>query len=137
MTTQVLTARPQVSSSDRWATGGRVLIAAIFVISGLSKLLAPAGTLAYIASAGLPFPELALAAAIAIELIGGVALAIGYRPRIVALVLAGFSIVTGLIFHSTLSDPNQFNHFFKNIAMAGGLIQVFAFGAGAISLDRD
>jgi putative oxidoreductase len=123
------------SSSDILALTGRVLIAAIFILSGASKLADPAGTIGYIASAGLPLPQLAFAGAAAVELLGGLALVVGYRTRLVALVLAIFSILAALSFHSALADQNQFIHFFKNIAMAGGLLQVVAFGGGRISLD--
>lgn len=114
---------------------GRVLLAAIFVFSGLGKALAPAGTIGYIESVGLPFATLGLIAAVAIELGGGVMLALGIRTRLVAAVLAGFSVVTALVFHNALGDQNQLIHFMKNIAMAGGLLQVVAFGAGAYSVD--
>ena len=114
---------------------GRLLLAAIFIFSGIGKAMAPAGTIGYIASAGLPFATLGLIAAIAIELGGGVMLALGIKARIVALGLAVFSVVTALAFHNALGDQNQLIHFMKNIAMAGGLLQVVAFGAGAYSLD--
>jgi len=123
------------SSNDVLALTGRILIAAIFILSGASKLADPAGTIGYIASAGLPLPQLAFAGAAAVELLGGLALVVGYRKRLVALVLAIFSILAALSFHSALADQNQFIHFFKNIAMAGGLLQVVAFGGGRISLD--
>jgi putative oxidoreductase len=123
------------SSNDVLALTGRILIAAIFILSGASKLADPAGTIGYIASAGLPLPQLAFAGAAAVELLGGLALVVGYRTRLVALVLAIFSILAALSFHSALADQNQFIHFFKNIAMAGGLLQVVAFGGGRISLD--
>lgn len=115
---------------------GRILLASIFVFSGVGKLLAPAGTIAYIASAGLPFAPLALAAAVAVELGGGLLLALGLQTRVVAALLAIFSIVTGLVFHNALGDQNQLIHLLKNFAMAGGLLQVMAFGAGAFSFDR-
>jgi putative oxidoreductase len=115
---------------------GRVLLASIFVFSGIGKLLAPAGTIAYIAAAGLPFAPLALAAAVAVELGGGLMLALGLRTRLVAALLAAFSIMTGLVFHNALGDQNQLIHLLKNFAMAGGLLQVAAFGAGAYSVDR-
>ena len=111
---------------------GRLLLAAIFIFSGVGKALAPAGTIGYIESAGLPFATLGLVAAIAIELGGGVMLALGIKARIVALGLALFSVVTALAFHNALGDQNQLIHFMKNIAMAGGLLQVVAFGAGAV-----
>ena len=115
---------------------GRIGLAAIFVLSGVSKLTAPQATIGYIASVGLPFPTLALAAAILVELVGGALLIAGYRTRLVAALLAAFSVVTALTFHADLGDQNQFIHFLKNIAMAGGLLQIVAFGAGRFSLDN-
>ncbi len=115
---------------------GRVLLAAIFIFSGIGKLLAPAATIGYIASSGLPAAPLALAVAIALELGGGLMLAIGIQTRLVAALLAAFSIVTGLAFHNAIGDQNQLIHLLKNIAMAGGLLQVAAFGAGALSFDN-
>ncbi|MCC2956717.1 DoxX family protein [Massilia sp. IC2-477] len=114
---------------------GRVLLAAIFVFSGVGKALAPGGTIGYIESVGLPFATLGLVAAIAIELGGGVMLALGIKTRLVAALLAAFSVVTALVFHNALGDQNQLIHFMKNIAMAGGLLQVVASGAGAYSVD--
>lgn len=114
---------------------GRVLLSAIFLLSGVSKISAPAGMIGYIEAVGLPFPALALALAILIEVVGGIALILGYRTRLAAAGLAVFSVATALAFHNQLGDQNQFIHFFKNIAMAGGLLQVVAFGAGRFSLD--
>ena len=115
---------------------GRVLMAAIFVMSGIGKLLAPAATIGYIASSGLPFATAGLAVAIAVELGGGLLLALGIQTRLVAAGLAAFSIVTALAFHHAIGDQNQMIHLLKNIAMAGGLLQVVAFGAGAYSIDN-
>jgi putative oxidoreductase len=123
------------SAQDKIALVGRVLLAAIFVMSGLGKVAAPAASLAYMKAAGLPFAPLGLAVAALIELGGGVALILGYRTRVAAAVLAAFALITALVFHSALSDQNQFIHFFKNVAMAGGLLQVAAFGGGRLSLD--
>lgn len=114
---------------------GRVFLSVIFILSGISKLTAPAMMIGYIASVGLPLPQLALALAVVVEIGGGVALIAGYRTRAVALTLAVFSVFTALAFHNNLGDQNQFIHFFKNIAMAGGLLQIVAFGAGRFSLD--
>lgn len=122
-------------TNDYVALAGRVLLAAIFIFFGANKAADPTGTIAYIGSAGLPFPPLAYAGAVAVELGGGLALLAGYRTSIVAAALALFSIVTALTFHADLADQNQFIHFFKNFAMAGGLLQVAAFGAGRFSLD--
>ncbi|QJU59109.1 DoxX family protein [Sphingomonas sp. AP4-R1] len=114
---------------------GRIGIAAIFVLSGLSKLADPAGTIGYIQSAGLPLPQVGYAIALLVELVGGLALILGYRTRLVAAILAFFSIATALAFHNALGDQMQFINFFKNVAMAGGLLNVVAFGGGRLSLD--
>jgi putative oxidoreductase len=115
---------------------GRVLLAAIFILSGIGKLAAPAATMGYIASTGLPFAPPALAIAIGVELGGGLLLVLGVKTRLVAAGLAVFSIVTGLAFHNAVGDQNQMIHLLKNFAMAGGLLQVVAFGAGAYSFDN-
>ncbi|GLS19271.1 LysR family transcriptional regulator [Labrys miyagiensis] len=114
---------------------GRILIAVIYILSGFSKLTGPAATAGYIASAGLPLPYAGVALAVVVELIGGILLVVGYQTRIVALIMALFTVATAVFFHSNFADQNMFIHFFKNIAMAGGLLQVAAFGAGSLSLD--
>jgi len=114
---------------------GRILISAIFLISGVMKLAAPAATIGYIQYAGLPFAQLGLAIAVLVEIGGGLALIAGYRTRVAATVLAVFTLATALCFHNHLADQNQFIHFFKNLAMTGGLLQVVAFGAPRFSLD--
>jgi putative oxidoreductase len=101
----------------------------------VGKLAALGTSKAYIQSMGLLLPDLALFGAIAIELLGGLALALGLRTRLAALVLAGFSILTAMIFHAQFADQNQMIHFLKNVAIAGCLLQVAAFGATAFSLD--
>jgi putative oxidoreductase len=126
---------PANISNDFITVIGRVLIAAIFLLSGLSKLAAPSYTVGYIASAGLPFPWVGYAIAVAVEIGGSLALIVGYQTRVAAALLAAFSIAAALAFHNHLADQNQFIHFFKNVAMAGGLLQVVAFGAGRFSLD--
>ncbi|AQV97894.1 DoxX family protein [Cupriavidus necator] len=114
---------------------GRVMLSTIFILSGLSKLAAPAMMIGYIQSAGLPLPTVAFGIATLIEVVGGVSLLLGYRTRIVAGVLFLFTLATAVFFHNHLGDQNQFIHFFKNIAMAGGLLHVIAFGGGRVSLD--
>lgn len=114
---------------------GRVLLATIFLLSGLSKLTAPAGTIGYIASTGLPFPELAYAGAVLVEVAVAMALVVGYQTRIAATVIAVFSLATAFGFHFNLADQNQFIHFFKNVAIAGGLLQIVAYGGGGLSVD--
>ena len=129
-----------VSADSIGATGyaavaGRVLLAAIFLWSGFGKIVDPASSLSYISSVGLPLPEIGLGIAIIVEVLGGLALILGYRTKLVATGLALFSIATALLFHSALGDQNQFIHFMKNFALAGGLLQVAAFGAGPVGLD--
>jgi len=114
---------------------GRIVIAAIFLSSGIGKLLAPDVTLSYINASGLPFASLGLMLAIAIEVGGGAMLALGYRTRAVALLLTLFAVAIALVFHHLLSDPAHLLPFLKYFALAGGLLQVVAFGAGAYSID--
>lgn len=115
---------------------GRLLLAAIFLISGAGKLAAPAMTIGYIGAMGLPFPTLGYVIALLVELGGGLLLVLGFQTRLVALALAAFAIITGLVFHHAIGDQNQMFNLLKNFAMAGGLLQVAAFGAGAFSLDN-
>ena len=133
--TQTTVASGTPISTSILPLAGRVLIAALFLLSGTGKIAQPSATMAYIASAGLPFPPLAWAGAALVELGGGIALVLGYRTRLTATVLAVFSILAALLFHSALSDQNQFIHFFKNLSIAGGLLQVIAFGGGRYSVD--
>jgi putative oxidoreductase len=127
--------RSAFALADAAPLAGRVFLSAIFVISGASKIAAPAATIGYIESTGLPLAPLGFALAVIVEILGGLALIAGYRTRVVAAGLAGFTLATALAFHGNLADQNQFIHFFKNIAMVGGLLQVVAFGAGRFSLD--
>jgi putative oxidoreductase len=117
------------------ALAGRVLLAAIFILSGVGKLFAPEATLGYISAVGLPFPYLAYLGAVGLEIGGGILLVAGYQARAAAAALAVFSLVAAAAFHGAIGDQNQFIHLMKNIAIAGGLLQVVAFGAGALSLD--
>jgi putative oxidoreductase len=122
-------------SPDAVAVTGRVLLAILFVMSGIGKVAAPGMTLAYIKAAGLPFAPLALGGSAVVELVGGTVLILGYRTRLAAMALAGFSVVAAMFFHSNFADQNQMIHFLKNVAIAGGLLQVAAFGGGGFSLD--
>ncbi len=113
----------------------RLMASAIFLGAGLSKLGAGyAGTQGYMASMGVPGQLLPLV--IALELGGGLALLFGFQTRLVALLLAGFCIVAGLIFH-TGADQMQQIMLMKNFAMAGGLLAFTVFGAGRLSLDGE
>ena len=115
---------------------GRLMIGLPFAMSGLGKLGAYGATTAMIGAVGLPFPPLAYAVAVAAELGGGLLLVAGYQARYVAGALAVFALATAVSFHSNFADQNQMIHFLKNVMMAGGLLQIAAFGAGALSLDN-
>ncbi|MBA4160708.1 MAG: LysR family transcriptional regulator [Novosphingobium sp.] len=123
-------------SNDALALLARVLLAAIFLLSGVAKLADPAGTAAYVASAGLPAPQLAAWGAALLETLGGLALLSGYRACSAALALASFSVVAALLFHNQLADQNQMIHFLKNLAIAGGLLQLAITGPGRFALSR-
>jgi putative oxidoreductase len=115
---------------------GRLLIGLPFAMSGLGKLGAYAPTTQMIGAVGLPLPALAFAVAVAVELGGGLLLIAGFRARFVALALALFSFATAVFFHANFADQNQMIHFLKNVMIAGGLLQIAAFGAGAFSIDN-
>jgi putative oxidoreductase len=115
---------------------GRLLIGLPFAMSGLSKLAATGPTAEMIRAAGLPLPPLTLALAVVVELGGGLLLVAGFQARIVAAALALFTLATAVSFHSNFADQNQMIHFLKNVMMAGGLLQIVAFGAGALSIDN-
>ena len=121
--------------ADTLALAGRILIGAPFLLSGLGKLAAASATVGYIAYAGLPAPLLAYLGAVAVELVGGSFLIVGFRVRIVATVLAVFTLLTAVFFHNNFADQNQLIHFMKNLMILGGLLQVVALGAGRFSLD--
>ena len=121
---------------DSVAVAGRVLIGVLFLMSGLSKLAAPAATQGFIASVGLPAPVLAYAAAVAVEVIGSSLLIAGVGTRFVAAGMTVFTLATALAFHKNFADQNQMIHFMKNIAIMGGLLQVAAFGGGKFSVDH-
>jgi putative oxidoreductase len=115
---------------------GRLLIGLPFAMSGFGKLAAYSATTGMIAAVGLPLPPLAFAVAVAVELGGGLLLIAGYQTRFVAAALAIFALATAFSFHSNFADQNQMIHFLKNVMLAGGLLQIVAFGAGALSLDN-
>jgi putative oxidoreductase len=112
---------------------GRVLISAIFLVSGLGKIAGYDGAQGYMAAMGVPGALLPLV--IALEVGGSIAMILGYRTRLAAFLLAGFCIMSALIFHRALGDQVQFIMFMKNLAMAGGFLLLVARGPGEWSLD--
>jgi putative oxidoreductase len=113
---------------------GRFLLSSLFLVSGLGKLGAYAATAGYMASLGVPGALLPVV--IATEVLGAIAIIVGWKTRIVAFLLAGFSLLTALVFHSNFADQNQATHFLKNVAIAGGFMLLVVNGAGPLSLDR-
>ena len=119
---------------------GRLLIAALFIPAGIGKISGFAGTAGYIASKGLPLPEVGVVIAIVVEVAVAAALLIGFKTRWAAAVLALFTLAAATIFHNYWALPQaqqmmQQLLFTKNIAVVGGLLAFVAFGAGAFSLD--
>lgn len=122
------------------ALAARILLAALFVPAGISKIAGFAGTVGYIGSVGLPLPAVGAVLAILAEAGGGIALLLGFQTRIAALVLAVFTLAAGVFFHAfwaTAPEAAQMQQimFMKNVAIAGGLLMLTAFGPGALSLD--
>jgi putative oxidoreductase len=119
---------------------GRILLALMFVLAGIGKLTGLEGTAGYIASKGLPAPMLLAVAVGVLELVAGVLLIIGWQARWAALALAVFTVVASVIFHNYWAMPAEQQMmqqlmFMKNLAVTGGLLIVFAYGAGTLSLD--
>lgn len=115
---------------------GRLLLAAIFVLSGINKAMNPEGTQQFMASQGMTWMTgLLYAGAVIVEVGAGLNVMVGYWTRVAAGALFFFMIPATLIFHTPGGDPGQMIHFMKNLAIMGGLLYVFAYGPGPISLD--
>lgn len=115
---------------------GRLLIGLPFLMSGLSKIMGYDATIAVIKSSSLPLPApLAYVGAIAVEVGCSLLIMVGYKTRVIAAIFALFCLVTAVFFHTHFSDQNQTFHFLKNLVMAGGLLQIVANGADALSID--
>ena len=129
------------NTQDTVALVARILLAAMFIISGFGKITGFDGTAGYIASKGLPMPQVVAALTIALELGGGLMLAVGFKARWAALALGVFSVLAAVIFHNfwaaeAAQKMGQQINFLKNITIAGGMLMVFAFGPGRLSVDK-
>ena len=113
---------------------GRLFLSIIFIFSGFTKITGYAATQGYMESMGVPGMLLPLV--IALELFGGIAIFLGFKARLIALLFVGFNIISALLFHQFWIDESQMNPFMKNIAIAGGFLMIFAHGAGAYSIDH-
>ncbi len=116
------------------APAGRVFLALIFVVSGLNKIGNYAGTQGYMDAMGVPGALLPLV--IALEVLGGLAIIVGWKTRLWAFALAGFSFLSAILFHADFSDQMNMMMFMKNITIAGGFLMIVAHGAGSYSLDN-
>jgi len=120
---------------------GRVLLSLLFITSGIRKISGFDGTVGYIASKGLPLPQVAAAGTIFVEVVVGIALLIGFKARLSALIIAAFTVAASVVFHNYWAVPaeqvmmQQIN-FYKNLSIVGGLLFVAAFGAGPLSVDN-
>lgn len=129
------------SLRDLFALIGRVLAGGMFLKSGIAKIGGFAGVAGYVASKGLPLPEVAAAIAIIVEVPIAIMLIVGWKARWAALAIAIFTVLAAVLFHNywTLPVDKQYAdnlNFWKNIAIAGGLLAFAAFGAGRFSVDR-
>lgn len=113
---------------------GRIGLSLIFLISGWSKIAGYAATQQYMDAMGVPAALLPMV--IAVELLGGLAILLGFATRWAALGLAAFSLMAGVLFHGDAGDQNQFIHLMKNVAIAGGFLALAAQGAGPLSIDH-
>jgi len=126
---------------DGVALIGRIALAAIFVLSGLQKLVDFTGTASMIAGAGVPLPTVAAAVAVVIELGGGLAIFAGWMTRVAALAIVVFLIIVSPIFHNFWTmggEERMINQvmFLKNVSMLGGFLLLMAFGPGRYSVDK-
>ena len=134
-------AAPYTSTQNTAALIGRILLALIFITSGWGKIAGFDGTVGYIASKGLPLPQVGAIIAILCELGGGLLLLVGFKARWAGLVLAIFTLAAGILFHDfwnadAAAKMGQSINFWKNVSIAGGMLMVFAFGPGAYSVDK-
>lgn len=113
---------------------GRILLTVLFLLSGLGKIGAYSATAAYMSSAGVP--GVLLPVVIATEVLGALAVILGWKSRIVAVLLAGYCVLTATCFHRNFADQMQLIHFLKDISIAGGFLLLAANGSGPLSIDR-
>ena len=114
---------------------GRVLMSSLFIWDGVLQLRSPGSFVQYFAKVHVPLPGVAVWVSIAIHLVGGLALLVGFRTRWAATLLALFSLGTAFAVHLPVGDTANMIDFYKNLVMAGGFLYVIAFGAGAVSID--
>jgi putative oxidoreductase len=126
------------AAGGRWSDiaelAGRILLAVIFLLSGLGKITSYRATAAFMASMGVPGALIPVV--IATEVLGGLGIVLGWKTRIVAFLLAGFTLLTAVLFHSSFGDQEQMINFLKNLSMTGGFLLLVVHGPGSLSIDR-
>ena len=115
----------------------RLLMASLFVWDGVLQLQNPSATAQYFTSVHVPVPGVAVWVSVAIHLLAGLALLVGFKARWAAGVLALLCLATAFGVHLPIGDLDNMTHFYKNLVMAGGFIYVVAYGAGSLSIDRE
>ena len=113
---------------------GRIFLSGLFLLSGVGKVGAYAATAAYMSSVGVP--GVLLPVVIATEVLGAIAIILGWQTRVSALLLAGYSLLAALLFHTNFADQIEMIMFLKNVSIAGGFLLLVANGAGPLSFDR-
>jgi len=132
----IATAKSGLSTNASALTlAGRVLLSIIFILAGFAKLTAISGTAGWFASIGLPLPTVTTVVVGLVEVVGGLAILVGFQTRIAAIVLGLFTLAATAVAHLDFADQVQVMFLQKNLAIAGGLFVLAAFGAGALSID--
>jgi putative oxidoreductase len=115
---------------------GRILLAVLFLIAGYNKIMNVGGTVGYFGKLGLPMPDILVWVVIAVEILGGILLVIGWQTRVVAWGMAIFTILTALIGHKFWVDASQTTNFLKNLSIMGGFLMLAVAGPGRLSVDK-
>jgi putative oxidoreductase len=123
-----------ITAKNITEVAGRGFLAVLFLLSGLGKIGAYTTTAAYMSSVGVP--SILLPVVIVTEVLGALAIVLGWQTRITALLLAGYSLLTALVFHTNFADQIEMVMFLKNVSIAGGFLLLVVHGAGPLSLDR-
>jgi len=115
---------------------GRILLSAMFILAGFSKLTAIGGTAQWFGSIGLPAPTVVAVLVGLLELVGGLAVLVGFYARAAAIALALFTIAASLVAHTNFADMSQMLFFQKNMGIAGGFLLLAVFGPGALAINQ-
>ena len=114
---------------------GRLLMALIFIRAGFYKSMSMDAVVGNLAHNGLPMPGVTYYFVVALELLGGLAVLVGFQTRVIAVVMAVYCVLTGVLVHFVPGNEGQMVHYFKNLCMAGGFLQLYVLGGGLWSLD--